>query len=98
VDLLFDLLDNGDGHISALELTAGVSRLKGAAKSIDMLGLMHMSSVISNEIREIKEKLHSLEKGSGQPLMGSSAPTYQFPRHGTLSEAPKKKLPGSEAR
>merc|ERR1712038_2229406 len=33
---LFLLIDNGDGLISADELIAGVSRLKGSARSIDL--------------------------------------------------------------
>merc|ERR550537_2166690 len=41
VDLLFDFLDGGEGHISSQELIAGVARLKGAARSIDLVGLMH---------------------------------------------------------
>jgi len=57
VDLLFDLLDDGDGTISAQELTKGVARLKGSAKSIDLVGLMHMTSALSDEIRQMGNML-----------------------------------------
>lgn len=40
-DTLFKLLDNGDGHLTALELVQGVARLKGPARSIDLASLMH---------------------------------------------------------
>merc|ERR1712137_612395 len=45
-DLLFSLLDTGDEEITADELIVGVSRLKGAARSIDLYGLMHMVAVL----------------------------------------------------
>eukprot|EP00812_Abedinium_dasypus_P010471 NODE_4090_length_711_cov_426.782012.p1 GENE.NODE_4090_length_711_cov_426.782012~~NODE_4090_length_711_cov_426.782012.p1 ORF type:complete len:197 (-),score=67.02 NODE_4090_length_711_cov_426.782012:106-618(-) len=43
VDLLFVLLDDsGDGEVSLKELTEGIARLKGAARSLDLHALMHM--------------------------------------------------------
>merc|ERR1712137_895141 len=45
-DLLFSLLDTGDETLTADELVVGVTRLKGAAKSIDLYGLMHMVSFL----------------------------------------------------
>lgn len=36
---LFSLMDDGDGHISFHEFVAGVHRLKGAAKSIDVINM-----------------------------------------------------------
>jgi len=45
-DLLFSLLDNGDSTLTAEELVVGVSRLKGAARNIDLHGLMHMVAVL----------------------------------------------------
>merc|ERR1712137_329281 len=45
-DLLFSLLDTGDEELTADELVVGVTRLKGAAKSIDLYALMHMVAVL----------------------------------------------------
>jgi len=45
-DLLFFLLDTGDEKLTPDELVVGVTRLKGAAKSIDLYGLMHMVAVL----------------------------------------------------
>merc|ERR1712137_885311 len=45
-DLLFSLLDTGDEELTADELVVGVTRLKGAAKSIDLYGLMHMVAIL----------------------------------------------------
>jgi len=39
-DTLYRLIDDGDGRLSADELIAGVAKLKGAARSIDMAILM----------------------------------------------------------
>lgn len=41
-DLLFDLLDDGDETLTVGELTSGIARLKGTARSIDLFALMHM--------------------------------------------------------
>jgi len=42
-NLLLDLLDDdGDGQLSPYEVTHGISRLKGPARSIDVISLMHM--------------------------------------------------------
>merc|ERR1712039_54874 len=38
--ILFELLDNGDGHLSYGELAKGVSRLRGRARSIDVALLL----------------------------------------------------------
>jgi len=53
VDLLFDLLDDGDGAITMAELTKGVARLKGAAKSIDVHALMYLTTAIHAQINEL---------------------------------------------
>merc|ERR1712137_417465 len=57
VDLLFELLDGGDGQISQGELTTGIARLKGPARSIDLFGLMHMTSFIQAHINELCTEL-----------------------------------------
>merc|ERR1712226_751953 len=45
---LFNLIDDGDGHISVEEFMDGVARLKGQARSIDMLGVVR-------EVRKVKQ-------------------------------------------
>ena len=39
VRLVFELIDDGDQKLSAAELAQGVRRLKGTARSIDMISL-----------------------------------------------------------
>jgi len=38
--LLFSLIDDGDGKMTLDELVAGVAKLKGAARSIDMVQVL----------------------------------------------------------
>jgi len=41
VERLWKLVDDGDGNVTAGELVKGVSKLKGAAKSVDMNHIVH---------------------------------------------------------
>eukprot|EP00928_Gymnodinium_smaydae_P001708 TRINITY_DN10614_c0_g3_i1.p1 TRINITY_DN10614_c0_g3~~TRINITY_DN10614_c0_g3_i1.p1 ORF type:complete len:584 (+),score=95.91 TRINITY_DN10614_c0_g3_i1:98-1849(+) len=50
---LFELLDDGDGNISLEEFTAGVLRLKGQAKSIDVWRLEVKMEVILAKLLEL---------------------------------------------
>merc|ERR1712137_424610 len=61
--LLFDLLDNGDGELTADDLCCGISRLKGPARSFDMYGVMHMITHLGSAVKRIEAKLeHGIEK------------------------------------
>merc|ERR1712007_68098 len=51
--LLFHLLDDGDNRLSGDELVKGVARLKGGAKSLDLIGLMYMTSHVSGLVSNI---------------------------------------------
>jgi len=62
VDLLFDFLDGGEGHISSAELISGVARLKGAARSIDLVGLMHMTSSLNTQMKDLFFMFNDLRK------------------------------------
>merc|ERR1712083_783772 len=53
----FDLLDDGDMCLSPLELFQGASRLKGAAKNMDVLTLMRKTTAIQEVLEEIKTRL-----------------------------------------
>merc|ERR1711870_203096 len=43
-ELLFDFIDNGDEQISSLELVEGIARLKGTARSMDVVALTHRTA------------------------------------------------------
>jgi len=55
-DYLYDLLDDGDGNLTVGELIAGVARLKGAARSIDLFGLMHLVANLDGECSDLRSK------------------------------------------
>jgi len=52
-ELLFELTDNGDGHITAAELFHGFCRLKGAARSIDLIGLTYRFAALEGRMEEL---------------------------------------------
>lgn len=60
VDLLFDLIDNGDEEISIQELVQGISRLKGGARSIDVVNLTHRAARMELMIGDIARRVTRL--------------------------------------
>jgi len=50
---LFDLMDDGDGMISMDEFITGVNRMKGQAKSIDLVNLLTV-------VRRLQAKVDTL--------------------------------------
>merc|ERR1712137_199503 len=52
VDILFDLMDSGEGGLTHADLIAGFTRLKGPARSIDLIGLtykmVHLQDVLAD--------------------------------------------------
>merc|ERR1719197_600483 len=52
---LFELLDDGDGRISFEEFLSGVLRLRGGAKSVDLVTLLYENKKIVGHLNELKE-------------------------------------------
>jgi len=67
-DFIFDLLDNEDNTLTLAELTNGIAKLSGFARSIDVLTLLHMTSKL----------LHLMNSGARHPLHPSEQ--VQLPR------------------
>eukprot|EP00928_Gymnodinium_smaydae_P043323 TRINITY_DN29052_c0_g1_i2.p2 TRINITY_DN29052_c0_g1~~TRINITY_DN29052_c0_g1_i2.p2 ORF type:complete len:344 (+),score=84.34 TRINITY_DN29052_c0_g1_i2:1545-2576(+) len=73
-ETLWELLDDGDGHLTAEELVKGVGKLKGTAKSIDLVTLLH-------DFRRVEHRLHvdagpttkQQKRGSGTSTMSTAA-------------------------
>jgi Ca2+-binding EF-hand superfamily protein len=57
VDQMFMLLDDGDGSLTAEELVNGVARLKGPARSADLIQLLSQSKTLEAEVEAIRQKL-----------------------------------------
>jgi len=57
IELLYDLMDNGDGQLSCPELCHGISRLKGPARSFDIYGIMHMIKKLSSSVDRVEAKI-----------------------------------------
>mmetsp|Transcript_91499 Transcript_91499/g.127057 ORF Transcript_91499/g.127057 Transcript_91499/m.127057 type:complete len:116 (+) Transcript_91499:2-349(+) len=61
-DLLFRLLDDGDGGLTAEELVKGVDRLKGSAKGMDLEAFVMEHRAFA---REVFSRLDMSERGRG---------------------------------
>eukprot|EP00811_Abedinium_folium_P001247 NODE_1113_length_2601_cov_10.129749.p1 GENE.NODE_1113_length_2601_cov_10.129749~~NODE_1113_length_2601_cov_10.129749.p1 ORF type:complete len:764 (-),score=143.03 NODE_1113_length_2601_cov_10.129749:310-2523(-) len=60
-DLLFQLLDDdNNGYLSIDELTVGVARLKGAARSIHLHALMHIVGRLGHSLTDLDKKVDGL--------------------------------------
>eukprot|EP00812_Abedinium_dasypus_P008164 NODE_204_length_1815_cov_361.326136.p1 GENE.NODE_204_length_1815_cov_361.326136~~NODE_204_length_1815_cov_361.326136.p1 ORF type:complete len:449 (-),score=147.09 NODE_204_length_1815_cov_361.326136:453-1613(-) len=57
-NLLFDFIDNGDGQISLFELVRGVARLRGPARSIDLI-------TIAARCQDLRERFIRSEEHEG---------------------------------
>jgi len=59
--LLFDLMDDGDNMLTVGKLVKGIARLKGPAKGVDVVGLMHLTSHLSTTVTKMSGRLSNLE-------------------------------------
>lgn len=65
---LFQLLDKeGDGAISLDEWCKGIMRLRGGAKSIDLIGVLRQNAEMSNAIQALAKAVHRMGSGQGSP-------------------------------
>merc|ERR1711972_467722 len=56
---LFRLLDNGDGEITYEEFLTGVLRLKGQARTMDVVSIMHSTDRTLEAVRHIQSQMNS---------------------------------------
>lgn len=69
---LFRLLDDGDGHLYRDELCAAVARIRGNAKSSDVLTLMYLSEQMQMQLKEIQELIVKGQRGRALPVAATS--------------------------
>jgi len=70
--LLFDLMDDGDHRLSSSELTKGLTRLKGAAKSVDVVSLLYVTTHISDLVKKIDETLDRQAKSQAKSIANAT--------------------------
>eukprot|EP00811_Abedinium_folium_P012401 NODE_2149_length_2282_cov_10.167053.p1 GENE.NODE_2149_length_2282_cov_10.167053~~NODE_2149_length_2282_cov_10.167053.p1 ORF type:complete len:628 (-),score=176.45 NODE_2149_length_2282_cov_10.167053:399-2153(-) len=56
-DLLFKLIDDGDGQLTINELSRGIARLRGPSRNVDVTCLMHLSEHASALLSQSEERL-----------------------------------------
>eukprot|EP00811_Abedinium_folium_P023006 NODE_3249_length_2066_cov_11.034554.p1 GENE.NODE_3249_length_2066_cov_11.034554~~NODE_3249_length_2066_cov_11.034554.p1 ORF type:complete len:603 (-),score=112.76 NODE_3249_length_2066_cov_11.034554:257-1969(-) len=62
IDLLFSLLDNGTGEITRTELIRGISRLRGPARSIDLVTIAARCEDLRDKVTSIDKKLRATRR------------------------------------
>merc|ERR1712107_887062 len=72
-DLVIKIIDvDGDGHLSVQELVRGLSRLKGPARSMDLVSMAHAFHVIESMILDMAQNVDKIEKRKS--LMETAVP------------------------
>merc|ERR1719330_2143272 len=57
---LFDLMDDGDGYLTLDEIVSSLARLKGGARSLDVVALKRDVAVIEELLQELTRKVDRL--------------------------------------
>eukprot|EP00971_Amphidinium_carterae_P223799 4440556-Amphidinium_carterae.1 len=104
VDTVFDLVANSDGQVSAAELVDGVARLKGPARSIDVVALLKNVETMEHRLMSklnvhdalLNTKKHHASRSNGFGVfhhgssLGARTPA---PPLRTAAQAPKEVAP-----
>jgi len=68
VGQLFQLLDKaGDGMVTFEEFSNGIMRLRGGAKSIDLISVLCQNAEMCNAIQALAKTVHRLGSGQESP-------------------------------
>jgi len=67
---LFTMLDDGDGRMSCDEFLGGVKRVKGQAKSIDVVRLLYDIQKMAVEVGTLKTEFSAYMRGSTKVSLG----------------------------
>eukprot|EP00418_Pyrodinium_bahamense_P026375 CAMPEP_0179160060 /NCGR_PEP_ID=MMETSP0796-20121207/78209_1 /TAXON_ID=73915 /ORGANISM="Pyrodinium bahamense, Strain pbaha01" /LENGTH=889 /DNA_ID=CAMNT_0020861907 /DNA_START=21 /DNA_END=2688 /DNA_ORIENTATION=+ len=71
-DVLFSLVDDGDGKLTAEELVKGVARMQGAARSIDLAVFAEQNREVRKILEQVTEDMRELQglvDGNGEQTM-----------------------------
>jgi voltage-gated sodium channel len=61
VDRLWELVDDGDGNVTADELVEGVSKLKGAAKSVDLNHMAFEFQALKAVVEDVRADIRNMD-------------------------------------
>eukprot|EP00746_Dinoflagellata_sp_MGD_P161357 gnl/MRDRNA2_/MRDRNA2_88463_c0_seq1.p1 gnl/MRDRNA2_/MRDRNA2_88463_c0~~gnl/MRDRNA2_/MRDRNA2_88463_c0_seq1.p1 ORF type:complete len:625 (-),score=105.07 gnl/MRDRNA2_/MRDRNA2_88463_c0_seq1:324-2198(-) len=79
---LFQLLDtDGDGMVTFEEFSKGIMRLRGGAKSIDLISVLRQNADMSNAIQALSKVVHRIGSGQGSPAQS------QLSRHRSVKQS-----------
>eukprot|EP00929_Paragymnodinium_shiwhaense_P103177 TRINITY_DN6648_c0_g5_i1.p1 TRINITY_DN6648_c0_g5~~TRINITY_DN6648_c0_g5_i1.p1 ORF type:complete len:719 (-),score=134.08 TRINITY_DN6648_c0_g5_i1:115-2271(-) len=73
-DLVFQMVDfNGDGRLSVEDLVRGFARLKGPAKAMDVVTVVHGANRLESLLVTVDERLQDLERRAHDPAVMTQA-------------------------
>jgi len=84
--LLFDLMDDGDDMLTAEELVQGMARLKGTARSVDLIGLLHLTSSLSSQVSKMDAKMEAKLKSLYPALCTQNTNKFSLQREASVGE------------
>eukprot|EP00811_Abedinium_folium_P008925 NODE_1824_length_2365_cov_11.065684.p1 GENE.NODE_1824_length_2365_cov_11.065684~~NODE_1824_length_2365_cov_11.065684.p1 ORF type:complete len:703 (+),score=117.11 NODE_1824_length_2365_cov_11.065684:64-2172(+) len=78
-ELLFEFLDDGDGEITLAELTTGIGRLKGQARSMDVISVITRCQDLRESVGQLDRKLNKLLYVNSMLYRRAAAAAVPFP-------------------
>merc|ERR1719193_2489457 len=76
MEMVFNLLDDGDGHVTFDEFISGVMRCRGGARGVDVASLLSCSKQMMEELQGIATQFQK----AGAPINKIGAPKYDHDR------------------
>merc|ERR550525_829920 len=88
VTALFNILDdNADGTVSYDEFLAGAMRLKGNARAVDLISIMHEQRKVLNSVGQLSDTLDSIMGPLGDKKL-KKFNTASMSKHNLVSSLP----------
>lgn len=81
VTALFNLLDDGNEAISCEEFIGGAMRLKGNARAIDSITMMHEQHMLSEKVHQVSSGLHVMWNNLALDSSFNPWPAPKTPHH-----------------
>eukprot|EP00746_Dinoflagellata_sp_MGD_P008535 gnl/MRDRNA2_/MRDRNA2_117111_c0_seq1.p1 gnl/MRDRNA2_/MRDRNA2_117111_c0~~gnl/MRDRNA2_/MRDRNA2_117111_c0_seq1.p1 ORF type:complete len:487 (-),score=116.06 gnl/MRDRNA2_/MRDRNA2_117111_c0_seq1:12-1472(-) len=72
INELWDILDDGDGQLSAEEFTVGIRKLKGESKAKDVMGVLHEVKKMEDGVKRLEEAAYDVSENLIDARIGVS--------------------------
>merc|ERR1719335_1564898 len=72
INELWDILDDGDGSLSALEFSNGLRKLKGESKAKDVMGVLHEVKKMEDGVTRMEDAAYDISENLIDARIGVS--------------------------